>query len=147
MVLRTVHGGRRAESGADLRTWLTQLTGCPPVTETVLLACSADAHQDEPSTWFYVEADRDSGVARRRCLACGRVAAVLDSEEHWTHPPVWSCTGCSNSIVEVAAGLAVAGGAVTWVAIGVRCVDCGTVAGVTDLHVASRPLGEVVAEI
>jgi hypothetical protein len=146
MVLRTVGGARTGEDVEDLRSWLRQLEGGPHVDEVVVLACAA--HGDEPSTWTYVEADALAGVARRRCLACAQVVAVLDSADRWTDPPMHACSGCAGSIVEVAAGLAVPDGEhVEWVALAARCVECGRLAGLTDLVLPGVPVAEVVARL
>ena len=141
MVLRA---GRKAEDADDLRSWLTELSGGPRVTDTVVLACGR--HGDERPTWHYVEADAASGVARRRCLACGFAVSMLDSAARWTFPPMWSCSSCGHSIAEVAAGLSVPDGAhVGWVVVGARCVECREVEGLTDFVLPEVPLGEVVS--
>jgi predicted Fe-S protein YdhL (DUF1289 family) len=144
MVLRAGGGSRKAEDADDLRTWLRQLDGAPAtVHETVVLGCGQ--HGDERPTWSYVEADRSTGVARRRCLACGFAVSTLDSETRWTYPPMWSCDGCGQSIAEVAAGLSVPDGEnVEWVVLGARCVECGKLGGLTDIVVDRRPIADVV---
>lgn len=147
-MLRTVAGRRTGEDVEDLQTWLRALEGCPTVTHATLAVCDSDFHGGDVATWFYVEADPEAGVARRRCLACARVRPVLDSEECWTYPPTWSCPNCGDSIAEVAFGLHVDGGTeVTWLAMGVRCVECGTVAGVTDAVIPPTPVATVLASI
>ena len=146
MVLKKVAGARVGEDAEDLRSWLSSLEGAPEVHETVVLACAQ--HGDERPTWAYVEGKAAEGIARRRCLACATTVHMLDSESRWTHPPMWSCRGCGNSIVEVAAGLSVPDGEhVDWVVVGVRCVECGRLQGLTDMVVESRPLGQVLAEL
>lgn len=143
MVLRTVQGAVTGEDVEDLRAFLTALTGGPAVHETVVLACGH--HEDERPTWMYVEADARAGLARRRCLQCARSSGILDSEERWTHPPMWSCAGCRQSIGEVAAGLSVEDGEhVTWVALAVRCTECGRIDGLTDMVLPGTPLTEVL---
>lgn len=137
-------GRRKAEDADDLRAWLLELQGGAVVTDTVVLGCGQ--HGDERPLWHYVQADAATGVAKRRCLACGFAVSALDSELRWTYPPIWSCASCGNSIAEVAAGLAAADGAhVTWVALAARCVECGDVDGLTDIVLDGRPLGEIVA--
>ena len=147
MTLRAVSGRPKAETAEDLTQWLHDLDGCPVVNRTSLATCSRPSH-DEPATWFYVEADRSEGVARLRCLACGDARAVLDSEERWTYPAAWSCPNCRQSIAEVGFGLHVEGGdSVSWVAVGVRCVNCGELGGVADFVTAATPVDEVLASL
>ena len=146
MVQKKVAGARIGEDAEDLRAWLTQLEGSPVVHETVVLACAQ--HGDERPTWSYVEGRAAEGVARRRCLACATVVHLLDSEQRWTHPPMWACRGCGQSIVEIAAGLSVPDGEhVEWVVIGVRCVECGRLAGLTDMVVDAQPLSQVLSAL
>jgi hypothetical protein len=144
MALQHHPGGTTGEDVDDLRSWLSRLEGCPPVHEQVVLGCGR--HGDERPTWVYVEADATEGVARRRCLSCADVVPLLDSDQRWTHPPMWACGGCGQSIVELAAGLSVPDGAhVEWVVVGARCVECGRLAGLTDVVVDRLPLSQVLA--
>jgi hypothetical protein len=146
MVLRTVSGVPTGEDVEDLRAFLSGLPGAPDVHETVVLACGN--HEDERPTWMYVEADAREGVARRRCLQCAQSFPLLDSAERWTHPPMWACGTCGQSIAEVAVGLSVADGEhVTWVVIGARCADCGRIDGLTDMVLPGTPLTEVLARL
>lgn len=148
MTLRTSAGHQTAESVDDLSQWLQQLRGCPEVNRTVVKECRRSMHGDEPGTWFYVEADRNAGVARLRCLSCGDAHGVLDSEERWTYPPTWSCGTCGQSIAEVVFGLHVDGGdTVSWLALGVRCVNCGDLSGVADFVVPDVAVDTVVASL
>ena len=143
MVLRSVSGVVTSEDVDDLRAFLKGLPSGPEVHETVALAC--DRHEDERPTWTYVEADAAAGVARRRCLQCAQTVHVLDSEARWTHPPMWSCGSCHQSIAEVVAGLSLPDGEhVGWVVLGARCVECGRVDGLTDLVLGDVPLTEVL---
>ena len=149
MVRRTVAGALTGEGVEDLRMWLRELPGSPEVHEVVVLACNGP-HDDEAErpVWAYVEADATSGLARRRCLACGTSVALLDSEQRWTHPLMFSCGGCSCSIVEVAAGLHLPDGEhVEWVAVGARCVECGRLVGLTDMLLAPTPVLEVLSRL
>ncbi len=146
MVLRTVAGARTGEDLEDLRDWLRTLESAPEVHEVVTLHCSA--HGEEAPTWAYVEADAATGLARRRCLPCGTAVHLLDCEPRWTHPPMWACGGCGQSIAELAVGLHLPDGEhVEWVALGARCVDCGRLAGLTDVVLDRRPLSEVLAAL
>ena len=147
MVLRTAHGARTGEDVEDLRVWLLELPTPGPLSETVVLACRGHGGDSGP-TWMYVEADPVAGVARRRCLACAQSAYLLDSEPRWTHPQTWACQGCAHSIVEVVAGLHLVDGAhVDWVALAARCVDCGRVAGLTDITLEPTPRADVLARL
>ena len=146
MVLKKVSGARVGEDAEDLRAWLASLEGAPEVHETVVLACAQ--HGDERPTWAYVEGSSTEGIARRRCLACATAVHLLDSESRWTHPPMRSCLSCSTSIVEVAAGLSVPDGEhVEWVVVGIRCVECGRLSGLTDMVVDGLPLEQVLARL
>lgn len=131
-------GGARqlAESVADLAQWVESLTGCPKVRETRQARCAHPSHGDDPATWFYVEADPAAGIARLRCLSGGHVQDVADSASRWTFPAMWSCRSCNQSIAEVVFGVHVEAEQATWLAVAVRCVECGEVAGVTDVVLA-----------
>ena len=144
MVLRTVAGVLTGEDVEDLRAFLSSLPGAPEVHETVVLAC--ERHEDERPTWTYVVADVREGVARRRCLQCAGSVGLLDSDERWTHPPMWCCSACGQSIAEVAVGLSVEDGEhVTWAVVGARCVECGQINGLTDMVLPRTPLTEVLS--
>lgn len=146
MVQKKVAKARTGEDAEDLRAWLTELGGGPKVHETLVLACAQ--HGDERPTWAYVEGNAAEGIARRRCLACATVVHLLDSQPRWTHPPMWACRGCGQSIVEVAAGLSLPDGEhVEWVVVGVRCVECGRLSGLTDVVVDSEPLAQVLSAL
>jgi len=146
VVLRTVAGEQTGEDVEDLRDWLLALTGGPEVHETVVLHC--DAHEDGRATWAYAEADASSGIARLRCLACGAARSLLDSDQLWTHPPMWACPGCGQSIAELAVGLHLPDGEhVGWLALAARCVHCSLRAGPTDVLLPDRPLAEVLARL
>jgi hypothetical protein len=105
------------------------------------------AHRDEPGTWWYAEADARAGVARLRCLACAVARSVLDSDERWTYPPAWACSSCRQSIAEAVFGLHVEQGVVTWLALALRCVNCGDIGGVADFVVPGLPFDEVAATL
>jgi len=146
MVLRVVAGVRTGEDVEDLRQFLQHLDGGPKVHETIVLGCGN--HGDDRPTWTYVEADPANGVARRRCLQCAKTVAILDSDGRWTYPPMWACGSCGQSIAEMVAGLSMPDGDhVDWLVLGVRCVDCGRIDGLTDFVVDTLPLDEVVTAI
>lgn len=149
MVLQqTVAGRRRGEDSADLESWLTQLKDCPAISQTVVMSCPNAKHADEPGRWFYVEADARESVARRRCLSCGDTVHVLDSADHWNFVHMWSCPGCSASIAEIGVGLhADDGDEISWVVLAARCVECGTIDGLTDFSIDPMPAAEVLARV
>jgi hypothetical protein len=143
--MRTAQGRHKAESVEGLKSWLRHLDGCPPVQRVVTARCERPVHGAEPGSWFHVEADASAGVARLRCLGCADARSVLDSAERWTYPPAWACSDCSQSIAEVAFGVHVDGEIATWMAVAARCVECGSVAGLTDLVVPGLPADDFVA--
>src|SRR5271154_6686116 len=132
MVMRTTGNRHSAEDAEDLAVWVHALADCPPITQTALALCRHPAHGEDPASWFFVEADAEAGVARLRCLSGGHVTELLDSADRWTFPGAWACVSCSQSIAEVVYGINDDAGTAKWLAVGVRCVECGDVAGVTD---------------
>ena len=147
MALRVMSGRTSAESVEDVTAWLQQLEGCPPITQTVAAMCRQPTHADEPGMWWLVEADPTEGAARLRCLACGATRPVLDSEERWTYPPAWSCRDCRQSIAEVVFGLHTDSGTTTWMAMAVRCVNCGDIGGVADFVVSAVATQDLCATL
>lgn len=147
MALQRMAGHRTGENLDDLRSWLMTLEGCPRISQTSFAICNNPVHEDERPTWFYVEGDPETGVARRRCLGCAQVHHILDSEANWTHPPMYSCDNCGQSMFELAAGFHVEVGEVDWLALGVRCVGCGVLAGLTDMAVPKMSVPDVAAAI
>jgi len=147
VTLRSAQKQDKAGSVEDLKSWLRELTGCPAISRVVTAACTRPTHADEPGTWFYVEADAVAGVARLRCLGCGDVRALLDSADRWTFPTAWACGECRQSIAEVAFGVHESAGVASWMAVAARCVECGSVAGLTDLVVPDLPIDEFVASL
>jgi hypothetical protein len=146
MVLREIGGVRKGEDVEDLREFLRTLEGSPAVHETVVLVC--DNHEDEKPTWTYLEANASGGLARRRCLQCAKTTYALDSEARWTRTQMWACGSCGQSIAEVAAGLAMPDGErVSWVVLGVRCVECGRIDGATDFVVPLTPSADVISSL
>lgn len=139
MTLRTQSGGRKvAETVEDLQRWLVDLPGLPePLRTTRQIAC-ADPRHDSPSTWLYVMADPHEGVACWRCVACSRTGWLADSQERWTHPMMWSCSSCQQSLAELVLGTAgEPDGPVSWALLAARCPDCGTLEGLTDVVYAA----------
>jgi hypothetical protein len=147
VTLRTVGGHKTAETIEDLEAWLRQLDGCPPIGRTVRVRCTRPVHGEDPATWFYVEADAAAGVARMRCLACGDVRPVLDSSDRWTFPSAWSCFNCNQAIAEVVFGLHAKDGVATWLAMSVRCVECGHLQGLTDFVLAGIDVDDLAASL
>jgi hypothetical protein len=147
VTLRTAHGQHTAETVEDLKSWMRELVGCPSIDRVVTARCERPVHGDEPGTWFYVEADAGEGLARLRCLSCADMRPVLDSAERWTYPSAWSCSECSQSIAEVAFGVHADGDVATWLAVAARCVECGSVSGLTDVVVPRAPIDAFVAAL
>ena len=148
MSLQRVAGHRTGEDSDDLQHWLEALEGAPAVHRTVLLSCDNPVHGEDAPTWFYVEGSATDGIARRRCLGCGQVRHLLDSEEHWSHPPMHACGTCGQSMFEMALGLHIESGAsVKWLAVGIRCVGCGTLDGLTDMTVPGLSVEELLRRV
>lgn len=147
VVIRTAGNRHTAENAEDLAAWVRELPDCPPINQTTMAICSDASHGDEPQGWFYVEADAEAGVARLRCLSGGHVNEILDSGAHWTFPHVWTCLGCGQSIAEVVYGIHDETGVAKWLVVAVRCVECGDVAGVTDIVTGDMPLDELLAKL
>lgn len=147
MVLRTMGTRHTAEDVEDVAGWLRELAGCPEVTQTSYAACSHPSHGDEAATWFYVEADREAGVARLRCLSGGHTKDIVDSAERWTFPGVWSCVSCNQSIAEVVYGVHDEAGTAKWLAVAARCVECGDVAGLTDIVLGEVSLDDLLSTL
>jgi hypothetical protein len=57
---------------------------------------------------------------------------------------MWACGDCSQSIAELAYGVHVDDGAATWMAVAARCVECGSVSGLTDFVVPGAPVDAFV---
>jgi hypothetical protein len=147
VVMRTIGNRHAAEDVEDLAVWVRGLKDCPEVTQTTFASCRNASHGDDPAGWFYVEADAEAGVARLRCLAGGHASDLLDSAEHWTYPGVWACLSCGQSIAEVVYGIHDEAGTAQWLVVAVRCVECGDVAGLTDLVLPGVPIDELLAAI
>jgi hypothetical protein len=147
VALRSVGPRLISENIDDVVEWVKHLEGCPPITRTKVGLCQHPSHGADPANWFYVEADTTEGVARVRCIAGGHVNDLLDSAEHWTYPGVWACPGCGQSIAETVFGIHESGGVGRWMVLAVRCVECGEVAGVTDMVVDSQPINELLAAL
>lgn len=144
MVMRTAGHRHTAETVLDLVQWVEALEGAPEIARTKQAMCHHESHGDEPATWFYAEADSVEGVARLRCLAGGHVQHILDSEQRWTFPHMWSCVSCSQAIAEIVYGVHVENAKATWVVLAARCVECGDVAGLTDIVITPTDLDEFV---
>jgi hypothetical protein len=142
--MRTAGSRHTAESVVDLHDWVRALDGGPTITRTKQALCEAASHGDEPATWFYVEADPHNGVARLRCLSCAQIYNVADSDARWTFPHTWSCNGCNQSIAEVVYGVNATEDVAHWLVVAARCVECGEVAGLTDLLLGPTDADELI---
>jgi hypothetical protein len=83
---------------------------------------------------FALDVDQDNELARTRCCVCGRVAFVVDSEEHWKEAEArpLRCP-CGKEEYEVGLGRCIRDGEwVRWMSLGVRCVSCGVLASPLD---------------
>lgn len=143
------HSGAESWSGeeaTDLLQWLSELSGCPPVTHPKVLLC--ERHEDDPLFCGYVQADAVEGVARRRCVACAQVTDFVDSGERWTFPDTHECPACCQSLVELAVGVSAdEEGHAHWLALAARCVGCGRITGLTDAVLHGEPVDEILAAV
>jgi hypothetical protein len=134
------------DEASDLLQWLTELSGCPPITHPKVLLC--ERHVDEPQFTGYVQADPQEGVARRRCVACAQVTDLIDSGERWTFPDTHECPSCCQSLVELAVGVSADDdGHAHWLALASRCVGCGRISGLTDAVLHGEPVEQVLASV
>jgi hypothetical protein len=147
MAMRTLGSRHTAEDAKDLAVWVRSLSGCPPITQTMLAQCNHPSHGDEPATWFFAEGDAEAGVARLRCLSGGHTTDVLDSAQRWTFPGAWACVSCSQSISEVVYGVHDEAGTASWLVMALRCVECGDVAGLTDIMLGRMRLDDLLASL
>jgi len=147
VVMRTAGTRHTAESVTDLMDWVRSLEGDLQITRTKQATCQAPSHGDEPATWFYVEADPHHGVARLRCLSGGHIYSVADSDRRWTFPHTWSCNGCNQSIAEVVYGIHADEDLATWLVVTARCVECGEVAGLTDVLLAPTDVDDLLDQL
>jgi hypothetical protein len=58
---------------------------------------------------------------------------------------VWSCVSCQQSIAEVVFGIHDEAGTAKWLVLAVRCVECGDVAGLTDIVLGEVALDDLLA--
>lgn len=137
MTLRTDGDAPQVVASVDgLHRWVLRLPDPPVVLSATRQIACADARHSEPSTWLYVIADPRHGVACWRCVACSRTGWLADSADRWTHPTMWACGGCQQSLAELVLGTGGerADASVCWSVLAARCPDCGTVQGLTDVR-------------
>ncbi len=98
---------------------------------------------------FNVEADDDTGCARRTCSGCRTEHLMLDSSDHWEEATPEECESpCGGGGFEVAVAFAHCDDAsVKWVAIGLRCVSCGTLGAYADWKIDYDPTEHLYAEV
>jgi hypothetical protein len=77
---------------------------------------------------FQLDADDDSGVAKRTCAKCKQEHFICDSEEFWeeAEPQHWKCD-CGSAATNVGVGFSLreSGGEIRWLYVGCRCAKCG----------------------
>ncbi|WP_328338575.1 hypothetical protein [Micromonospora sp. NBC_00421] len=89
---------------------------------------------------FRVDIDEEEAT-RRTCLACGAVAFIGDSADHWAGTGHESCScPCGGEEFAVAVGYAlVDDGEVRWISVGLRCLDDGTLGVYADTKIDYIP--------
>ena len=83
---------------------------------------------------FLLEGDPHEGGARRKCFICRTLFYLADSEENWdeVNPVPCRCVECHTEPHNTGVGFALdARGEVTWIYVGVRCVNCGVLGSFT----------------
>ena len=126
----------KGQDFADLAEYLVALTADGYPADRVLepqCICGARV--------FRLHGDRDEGVARRTCVACGHKAFICDSEEAWAdaEPKLVKCP-CGAREFQVGVAFSMRGtGDVRWITVGERCLACGVLGGSVDWSIDYSP--------
>ena len=78
---------------------------------------------------FRLEADDNSGVARRHCAECESLHYICDSEQFWDEADAteWKCLVCESELTNIGVGFSMYPDdptAIKWLYVGVRCASC-----------------------
>jgi hypothetical protein len=97
------------------------------------------------SAAFGLRVDDEQGYADRRCLSCGTVSLMLDSEDTADEAAPEDCAcPCGGEAFELAAGYALRDdGDVRWVYVGARCLADGTLGVYTDWKIDYGPTDQL----
>ncbi|MEV4842249.1 hypothetical protein AB0K20_03355 [Micromonospora matsumotoense] len=126
----------RGENVDDLADYLRYFeAGGYPVATVVESRCGGCDGRS-----FRVDIDEEEAT-RRTCLACGAVAFIGDSAEHWAGTDHESCAcPCGGEEFAVAVGYALFDdGEVRWISVGLRCLNDGTLGVYADTKIDYSP--------
>ncbi len=127
----------RGTEAADLDEYIAAFeAGGHPVARAVHSRCAECG-----GTAFGLWVDDTEGYADRRCIACGRVTRLLDSDDVGddAEPEECACP-CGREAFELAVGYALRDdGDIRWVSVGARCTADGTLGVYADWKIDYSP--------
>lgn len=100
---------------------------------------------------FKLEVERDEGVAKRTCVACGTEHFVCDGAENFG-PGMklkrFKCV-CKATEANVGVGFALYEGSaeLRWLWVGHRCVSCGVLGSMVDWKIGYEPSGHLPEQV
>lgn len=96
---------------------------------------------------FRVNIDEEEAT-QRACLACGAIAFIGDSAEHWSGTDHDSCAcPCEGEEFAVAVGYALFNdGEVRWVSVGLRCLKDNTLGVYADTKIDYNPSRHLLSQ-
>ncbi|MEV6598673.1 hypothetical protein AB0M36_17710 [Actinoplanes sp. NPDC051346] len=126
----------RGDDSADLAEYIRHFkAGGYPVTTVVESRCG-----ECDGRAFRINIDEEEAT-QRVCLACGAVAFIGDSAEHWSEDEHDSCAcPCGGEEFAAAVGFALFDdGEVRWVSVGLRCLKDDTLGVYADTQIDYSP--------
>lgn len=136
----------RGDDSGDLGEYLGQFSAAAgyPATRITASRCSGCGGAE-----FSVELDADDGGAQRRCTACGAVAFIGDSAEHWGDAePAQAACPCGGERFEVCVGFALRDdGDVRWIYVAARCTACGILGVYADWKIDYSPTDHLLTAV
>jgi len=132
---------------ADMHEYLKAFSANSyPIDQFRLAQCRCSAEV------FFLEADRDGGVAQRKCAGCQTSHFICDSEQFWaeSEPESWYCLKCQSKSTNVGVGFVTypdSPNAVKWIYLGVRCAECGLLGCFADWKVGEENVGHFFDQV
>ncbi|MEV6602412.1 hypothetical protein AB0M36_37025 [Actinoplanes sp. NPDC051346] len=133
----------RGEDFADLAECVRDFkAGGYPVTTVVESRCGECDGRS-----FQVNIDEEEAT-QRVCLACGSVAFIGDSAEHWSEDESDSCAcPCGGEEFAVAVGYALFDdGEVRWISVGLRCLKDNVLGVYADTKIDYSPSRHLLSQ-